>query len=490
MVVTRQPTWTPHPTRIPSPTPTPPSVVWADELPPPVVIENFLGEWSPVCNEIAGIFTKDSQTDGTLAIARSTEFVLEILDPMHADSAWREFTWTPDGKQLLYMVSPESKIPFYIRIFDIGSGATVDTGITLLKFPDFAGWMDERIVVFSDYTGGGHVKYYQWDYQRNNVLTAYTLHGITFPMTQKFMPVQTCRWYGCTPFVVLRNQPQSDDCLVNCSSFIFPKENITADPLVGAYFQDWNKYESILVSVKGSVDNNTYARLFMWNVNSDKVTSIASGGVFGSFSPNDNYLAWVTHGPIESEAVDFHSNLQMDPINEAEQPYLQWKEIATYQTIARIPVYSLMISDVEVDGLPFPNPFFSFSPDSQWITIISPGSIQSDNENLVSSNEGEDSWSFNIFHLASGKLLQSMRYRGSPDYFRYRYVVWSPRSDSFVFQDGIGNWQVYQINSRSIITITLAHPEKVGAPSWSPDGRYLRLQGSGDTYIFYIPKSE
>jgi hypothetical protein len=505
MVVTRQPTWTPHPSKEPTPTseptpsPTLPSVVWADILAPPVVIENFHGSWSPVRNEIAGIISENFLSAGTLTIARSPAYAPVTLDPMHSDKIWRNLTWTPDGIHVLYMVEQDPSHEGWgsndLWIINTETGEALDTDKTLSRIPNFKGWMDDEVVVYSEYAGGGALRLTQWNYQTGEILSSEVLSGYTVPLTIKYVPVMDCV-LGCTPFVILRDPNKNEDCFYGCNVAAFPKQKIPLNQWIEAFFQDWYGEERMLVSVMGVENKIEHARLFLWNIWSDQLTPVANGGVFGSFSPDDKYLAWITHGPLVSEIVEPLSSFNLDPFDGTEQAYLHWRDIASNQTIASVPVSSLTPHDAEVDGTLFP--FFTFSPDSRWITIVSPGRFRSSNQNVTINDKEDDGLSFNIFELDTGQLLHSMDYQGSEYLDRFRMVTWSPKSDRFVFLDADGNWMLYLVHSRTIIPITAEYVEKIESVTWSSDGRYLQFVirkaisayhtcETYTTYIFEIP---
>jgi hypothetical protein len=349
-------------------------------------------------------------------------------------------------------------------IMAAGSGDAVATGKSVRRYSDFAGWMDDDVVVYKNWIGGMGSVFTQWNVRRNEWVIDDLLSGFPIALNHKYVVVMDCM-LDCTPYVMLRSPPKKDEnCYHGCSSVSFPKHKITIDSWLEAFFQDWYGEERMLVAVMGVENKIEHTRLFLWNVRSDQLTPVAYGGVFGSFSPDDKYLSWITHGPLQSETVDLHSPLILDPFDEDEPAYLHWKDIATDRTIASLPVFALTPREAEADGILFP--FFTFSPDSKWITIVSPAHLEDERDGV---------WSFRIVELSTGQLVHSIEHSGNTNFHNYRTLTWSPNSDRFVYRDADGNWKIFNINNRSILSLTAAHAKNLGSPTWSFDGRFLQF---------------
>lgn len=280
---TRNPAKAATPTNTSTPTISPttiPETRWSTEIPQPIQIQNFTGSWSPVSNSIGGVLRHDHLTTGTLALAAAPAFSTTILDSEHQDRVLPEITFSPDGSQIFYGVSPApSDVDLVIWIsgemlrLEVGSGKIIPTGFTFLEGLGFWGWMDEHTPVFTSYSGGGHESITAWNYGTGKVvlqdtLPVYSFGDLHFP----YAAINGCET-NCIAFVMLpypRPGLRDKPCLITCQSAFFPSQQVTSShpDSVESFSQDWlPETNQLLVAVRDNGNGDQpKAGLVLWDV--------------------------------------------------------------------------------------------------------------------------------------------------------------------------------------------------------------------------------
>jgi hypothetical protein len=474
------------------------SITWSKEIVKPVVIEDFEGMWSPTANKIAGIQSKGIFQTGSLVLAQSPDFAPSLLDRLHPDNVWAntiwssgginwsDLIWSPDGKYVLYGVpnEPGTKndnpldISADIWMADSGSGNIKPTRFGSMSALAFWGWMDDQTVVNTGLSGGGHVLITEWNYGTGKILAADNLPVYALgSLTNLYAPVSGCE-RECTTYVLVRNpvKPYNQVCGEACQSKEFPRDQKTFTERVDVFYQDWlSGGKKLLVAAHGPDDKVAEgARLILWDVATNQLTSVAAGGIYGRYYDNGKILAWVTYGPASQYPADVSGPAALDPINSNDQTYIQLMNTETHQVIMSLPVYTYSWLEFDIDG--FIDPVMTISPDNRWMTLLSPGQIRLSDQNgtIEAVTKSDQGWSFNIINLQTRQLIKSVEIDNKFNFQNFR-PVWSPLSDQFVFQDETGNWHLFKANTVSLTPVTEKNGALIGRPSWSFDGRYLQF---------------
>jgi Tol biopolymer transport system component len=399
--------------------------------------------------------------------------------------------WSPDGHDIFYGVSRSGTMfdGEYSRIWSSARDGSdphplfPDSLDRPFRFLQFLGWMDPHTIVYSGYAGGGHSDIEEYNILKNDVLVSDTVQGSQKPIHSGYIPVVSCARF-CTTCVVTSSFTASQsfyETYYTCQSdqgharpFLRPE---TYEPTIDTLFQDWQAgTNNMLILAQGEISDTPVSRLLLWNVDTDKVTSLAPGGLFGKFSPNGKLLAYITSGPSDHYAEKNPQNLPVDPIVSGDKHYLQIMNINTRQMIMRVLVKAhVMNTALSVSGWDTTEPDeLSFSPDGRYISFVTDGSITLKDAHFPTEVSIADTSTvyLNILDLQEEKLAQSLPLEG---YGKYTYpnLLWAPTSRKFVYQDASENWQLFELSNNTIFPITQSNGDQLISPAWSYDGSYL-----------------
>ncbi len=165
--------------------------------------------------------------------------------------------------------------------------------------------------------------------------------------------------------------------------------------------------------------------LQMWDINSDELTLIREGGIYGRFSPSGNELVILTAT--------------------SNSPQLELLNRVSNETIITQPAYA-ETDEYTVDVFAFT----SFSPNGRFLTYYSP------EQELI------------IYDIVLGTFLPSITAVPITP-------VWSPDNGRFVYQDRNNGLSIYQIEPNTTYALTQAGCDELRNPQWSFDGSYLSV---------------
>lgn len=230
----------------------------------------------------------------------------------------------------------------------------------------------------------------------------------------------------------------------------------------------------MLVAAMGcSEEGIEQARLFLWDIASDQLDPLSSGGIYDDYSSDGKWLVWATYGLADQSPKNPSNPIALDPIRSNEQVYLHLQALETNQTILSLPVF--FYSSLEYSSNGFLDPLYTFSPDNRWLTLIVPGHVQRDGSSWpIHIQENAEEWSLIIINLKDRQLVKTIEINEKFRFENFR-PIWSPDSSQFVFQDETGEWHLFQVNTGSILPITEGNGDLVKDPSWSSDGHYLQI---------------
>lgn len=480
------------PTPYPSRTPTPiPKVVWSNEFPPPVQLDNFEGVWSPKTNTIAGVMSESDLRTGDLVFAQSPNFSAQIVDSEHSDRIAPKITWSPDGSQIVYGVSYKASSIDDISINIVGemwmlatdTHETRNTGFIFPRGLSFWGWMDDKTVVFDTYTGGGHIDIAGWNYETGKILISDKLPYYSFG-TFRF-PYAAMNGWETTPlraFVMVPNVtpiPGDPPCMVACRSKKFSlEEPALLDPFsVNSLFQTWHPdSDQVLIAVYYSSDEEPQAGLFLWDIVTDKYTPVQPGALYGAYSPDGRIFVWTSYGAPSGLNLNNNST-GLSRIDIQQPVYLNFTDRATTKLVLSLPIFSHWWEDFSLDS--FLMPYYTFSPDGRWATVLTAGIEPLQDGNWIFEQTEIDAGKLylQVIDLKNGQVISSTPVKGKPSYQDFQ-PVWSPVSDRFVYQDETGNWRIFDTAAGLEKIITRTNGEIIGHPAWSYDGRYIQFTSS------------
>ena len=180
------------------------------------------------------------------------------------------------------------------------------------------------------------------------------------------------------------------------------------------------------------------ANLQLWDINTDELSLVKEGGIYGRFSPSGNELVTLSANP--------------------NAPQLELSTLLTNETIITQPAYA-KTGEYAVDVIAFT----SFSPNGRFLTYYSP------EQDLV------------VYDIALGTFLPSVTAVPFTP-------VWSPDNGRFVYQDSENGLSIYEIDSQTTYSLTQAGCDELRNPQWSFDGAYLSVDvPCGGTAVLQLP---
>jgi len=167
------------------------------------------------------------------------------------------------------------------------------------------------------------------------------------------------------------------------------------------------------------------ANLQLWDINTNELSLVKEGGIYGRFSPSSNELVTLSANP--------------------NAPQLELTNLITNETIIIQPAYA-KTGEYAVDVIAFT----SFSPDGRFLTYYSP------EQDLV------------VYDIVSGTFLPSVTAVPFTP-------VWSPDNSRFVYKDPDNGLSIYGIDSQTTYSLTQEACDDLRNPQWSFDGTYLSV---------------
>jgi hypothetical protein len=510
---TPRPTRTSIPTKTMTPSPIPTqSVTWADWPIPPISLEAFLGTWSPAFDELLSSYPESTELGWPIgektagvAIASSPDFKIHPIDLGAMKFYYWTFEWSPDGRKILFggpsQEGDEEAIgdDTYIWIMDRkGENAFKldETRGYPYHWLDFLGWMDETMIVITEYAGGDN-----YNMDMINILnggiegSVDTLYGDFFQPNKTFVPAIVDN-NGHYRLILIKRGVHAE------MTFWFDEENpgpLPSEPVLwidadeSTSFKDWRPgFDQMLAysftqnfEVEDShapIEKQLIAsQLLLWDIDKNAVLPLAPDGVDGLFSPDGRTLAVVTIGRAELNTDDTFTMHPSGPYPEDVKTYLYIIETDNSQVSLGLPVIVTRGCEIE-PCRDYPNfkTRMSFSPGSRYLAFLSPGKVVLDENGKLSRFEELDGLIY--FNIVDIKTKQFVYSAPSSD----AIPLWSPNSDRLVYRDENFNWELLDITDDKSSPLTLSGGENARDPAWSHDGRYLSLQVSINTIIFQV----
>jgi len=212
------------------------------------------------------------------------------------------------------------------------------------------------------------------------------------------------------------------------------------------------------------------SRLFLWDLDTDDVSTLIPGGISAHFSPDGQNLLFTTMGPYSLYTSTITGELTVDPISDSGTIYLQLMDFPERQVLMSLPSITW---DKFRDT---PRGYFNvawFSPDGHYLAFQSRGSVVTNESGWPSAIDPDDATHIylNILDLRQKKLIYSFV---GPQY--WSEIGWAPTSDKFIYRNPYNEWMLIDLSTMELLPITVRNGSLISEnPAWSYDGNYLSL---------------
>lgn len=463
LTATSIPTNTPPPTEVPIPTNTPlaeatatslPELVWSENLEFKTKVGSDTLVWSPVKNEfifdMCQSYLPEKPENPIVWAASPPDYIPIDISPLGVVcNSQSKFIWKPDGMQIVFNgISKQSPI----AIGDFQETSTViimnrdGKDVTETDFMGnmltFFGWMNNKTIVFHDYSGGGHRWVSMVNIERiDRTAWAFIHAGFVESITSDFVIMNT----GGDPtfqYSVAAFSKTAVGEMIPFGQVPDPFQRIlsidTNQVPYKTYFN--SRYEDtlpnsnqILVLTWDAEDHpqgdiisgGTITNLQIWDLATDDFKMFMPGGIYGRFSPNGSIIAAMTPD-------DSHPNLQLFsyPDDEKFLSLPAYAEANEYTT----EVYA----------------FTTFSPNCRYFTFFTPET------DLV------------VYDIQTGDMIPPITAVPAEP-------LWSPDNTRFVYTDPEQGLSIYDTSTHATYLLAEMGGERLSNPQWSFDGTYLSV---------------
>lgn len=442
------PTLPPVSTNTPQPTPLVlPSLEWSPIVTPVTTVDSWQILWSPTANE----FVFDSCADTMFPPPDPLKFNVssapdfgsslisfsDIFCPILGD-----YIWHPDGQQIIFSGTNDTEIDnFFSDIWIMTrQGQGVQNFDRVGKYIEFRGWMDDTTLVYRDHWGAANWQVYILDVNTNTEIASAFLHasGINAltpdfvisgdgmqsegPFSAAALAREIVAPNNSSPYLKLLSRDPASCCLYlfnSSSEELLPDSN-------QVLVRTWDASAYLTDTIHTPTD------LQLWNLETDELTFLIPGGLFGSFSPDGQYLVYTLYGTVP---------LQLELLNRKTDEIILRQTVASYTG--------------------------SFSPDGRTLTFFS------------STPE------LMLYDLETDEFL--------PPLTAVPYTTfWSPNSSRFVYKHPINGLSIFDLRTHTTYPLAASGSERLSNLQWSYDGTYLSVtidqeDGSRDTAVLQIP---
>lgn len=183
------------------------------------------------------------------------------------------------------------------------------------------------------------------------------------------------------------------------------------------------------------------ANLQLWDIDNDTLTTVISDGIDGRYSPDGNYLAYLTPD-IESPKL-YLFNLTTETFIFSQNIFVEADE------------YNARF-----------NSFINFSPNGRFLTFFDP------EQNLI------------IYDLENNLFLEPLAAVPITP-------IWSPDSSRFVYQEREIGLSIFNTRTETAYPLAVSGNRRLSEPQWSYDGTYLSVtvatELERETAVLQIP---
>jgi Tol biopolymer transport system component len=491
-----------------------PEIIWAADIEPVHIPEAHQVDWSPSRHEFYFHTCPDYNSfdplnaTGTIFAAASPDFVpLNLTGSETVCKLPMNTIWSPDGNYIVFSGPLSEEVEDSEHFFDVADVWLVDRNgnsvgrvmpRTSAKWLTFHGWSDERTVVAGGWAGGGHTYVFDLDIFTGETLAAGSIHGSFGQSHAHYVPGSDGQDYWTrVSAVALDHETKTDyGYLLESGEHLhllgvnFNPTNEEFTKEFNSHYEDWLPGTNQMLVLTWESEINPYeyldqtekpeTQLQLWDVKTKELIKLLSGNIVaGRFAPDGKTLLFLTAG-----------SLQIDGLSTSEDSntlYMNVLDIDNKEIILSLPSAG-SFSD---NSLQFVDPS-SFSPNGRYLSVVSPGFVQLDDENH-----------FNGINLPNGEMNETTTYTSLFDIETRQFIhpfvnlegtiltSWSPTGELFVFQNKEGNWAFVNMPDAAITPLTSSGGMRLSSPQWSYDGRYLsftvRDENNGGTAVILAP---
>lgn len=448
---TPEPTITPWPSATPRPTiDFNQELVWTENV---IEINRVGGNsivWSPVTNEFILDYCPDPDDptpspDQIVFIVSSPDFEPQNITPPDLDCIqFTNFIWHPTGQQIVYngISTPNYFYPTVtdIRIMDRNgrNGRSFDKKVD--KNLELVGWINNSAFVYYDYISGGQYIVTMLDIETGEVLAWDRIHaGIAYALTENYVVVNngayTDSWYSVETFSI-KAVREGDEISPYSRSLSIVYDTTPYQLLFNSRYEttlpNSNQVLVLTWDADSELDDNvltgsTNTDLQLWNLDTNELDLIIPGGIYGRYSPNGRFLAYLT--PSEQ-----YPQIHLLDQNSGNHLFDQ----SAYA--------EANIFDIEN----FLDAFVTFSPNGRFLTFFNPA------HELI------------IYDLENGEFL-------APVTAVPATPLWSPDGSRFVYQDPVAGLSIFDTRNQNAYPLAISGGDRLLDPQWSFDGTYLSV---------------
>lgn len=417
----------------------------------------------------------------------------DLTRPNQICSGYNTLSWSPNGQRIAFgsrYQDDEEGLYFDISelwIMDRDGRNIHPIDQDGAKFLGIPGWMDNQTVVYTGWSGGGHVYVGARNISSGESVTWGFIHGGFFEPTADYIPAYDGMdyWSAVSAAVVSKEAIERDRGIeggpfMRWLGLTMPENGMWERPF-NSHFVDWlpgtNRMLVLTWLRKASIngvdfsENGSAIQLALWNVDTDELVTLVPGGIHGHFAPDGRTLAFVTAGP---PGLDSEGKPVSAPQEDRDRYYINLLDMTTGRVILSLPSMTL------INAYNLPNGYDTFSPDGSYFTFFTTSPLQSGTDGRPTSvlpnpdSAGTAIW-LNILDVGTGQLLQSVTAQAMTPIAQALLPVWSPTNDRLIYRDESGRFALLFLDSRPAFPLVESGGQRLSQPHWSFDGQYLSV---------------
>ncbi len=469
-------TRTPEPTITPWPSATPrPTIdfnrelVWTDEV---KVVNQFIGSqimWSPSHDEFVYV-VEPKEGYSRILFTDAINFQPFDITPTEL-SPYINLLWHPSGDY--FFLSAE---PIDIETFAWGSPhkwkvQRTDPEIAYLGQGSYYwGWLNDNLRVSERRIGTGIFSIGIFNVETDEGIASTNFDGHVQDVSLNYVILGWEPWNYYTTVAILAQESISPDYADwEFGTYI----KFLASPFDDGNKRPFNRFADVLPGTDqilvftweegisdplGLISGSVPANLQLWDVETDTLTMVAPGGIYGRYSPNGRYLVYLT---LQTDSPQLH---------------------VLDQTTGEILFTQSAFAEADRDNAEV-KAYTTFSPNGRFLTFFNPA------HELI------------IYDLENSEFLApltavSTAILWSPDRIGFLSQdvkpLWSPDSSRFVYQNPTAGLSIFDTRNRTIYPLAISGSDRLLDPQWSFDGTYLSvtiLEGwwERETAVLQIP---
>ena len=328
------------------------------------------------------------------------------------------------------------------------SGNNIDDIRKMVEDPIVTGWMDNATIVYYDYIGGGQSIVDMLDVNTGDILVWDRIHaGTAYDLTQDYIIMNSGSGTGSqySAEVFSREAVREEDESSGRSPYSralsinyddakphYEPHELLFNSRYETTLPDTNQILVLTWDANAVLDDNvltgsTDTDLQLWNLDTNELVLIVPGGIYGRYSPNGRYLAYLT--PSE--------------------PYPQMYLLDQKSGAVLFNQSAYATSNV-FNTENFLDAFVTFSPDGRSLTFFNP------DHDLI------------IYDLENGEFL-------APVTAVPTAPLWSPDGGRFVYENPDAGLSIFDMHSATAYPLAVSGNDRLLEPQWSFDGTYLSV---------------